>query len=158
MRSLGLLGVSLLIIMVKEFSKASAGAVGDTKCGEVTCVGAGAEARLRAIVTVTRIAVLIVACGEEIALVEAGSVGDASVHEGCGAGVAAGGRARAGGRVIVILILITVLIAVLIAACGEEIALVEAGSVGDAGAHDGGSIGVAESGLPFGEAFDLSLS
>lgn len=47
--------------MVKEFSKGSAGAIGDTKRGEVTCVGAGAEARLRAIVTVAHIAVLIIA-------------------------------------------------------------------------------------------------
>lgn len=84
-----LLGVSLLIFMVKGFSKGSAGAVGDTKRGEVACVSTGAETRLRAIVTIAHIAVLIVARREEIVLVEAGSVGDARVHERCGAGVAA---------------------------------------------------------------------
>jgi hypothetical protein len=59
-RSLGPLGVSLLIIMVKEIPKGSAGAVGDTKCGEVACVGVGADARVRAILIVAHIAVLLV--------------------------------------------------------------------------------------------------
>lgn len=89
--------------MVKGFSKGSAGAVGDTKRGEVACVSTGTETRLRAIVTIAHIAVLIVARR-------------------------------------------------------EEIVLVEAGSIGDAGAHDGGSIGVAVSDLPFVQACDLTLS
>lgn len=100
--------MSLLIVVVIEIPKGSAGAVGDTERGEVACVGVGA----------------------------------------------AGARVRA----IAIAILALILIAVLVTACGEDIAFVELGSVGDAGAHEGSSIGVAVSCLSTGQAFDLFLT
>lgn len=88
----------------------------------------------------------------EIPKGSAGPVGDTERGEVACVGAGAGARVRA------IAIAILILIAVLVTACGEEIAFVEAGSVGDPGAHEGGSIGVAVGCLPFGQAFDLFLS